>query len=306
MKISFPDLETNGLSPAEDRLKDDLFITSASYEERSLELTKALSKTYKASKAIVYIHQEFFPDDAGKSTENLKGIQEFLWKCCDVVEVVKGSWLDPTTQLLQLRSAILQDNKISGRGFPSLGNITIDATTFTRETLMLLVELLRVNLPAPNIRILYVSPKDHGEWLSRGFRSIRNVLGFPGIQEGRNPTALVVLSGFEPERTLQIIEEHEPKKVLLGIGDPPTSEKFKQRNENDQKIILARQEVELFKFPANDMDTCAKELDIIFTELKKRYNVIAAPMSTKLSTLAMVLACEKHREVQITYCLPGE
>jgi hypothetical protein len=305
MKIDFSEYEAKGLPEAADNPpKDDLFITSASYEERSLRLAKGLPNKYKAARAIIYVHKEFLDDPNGKTANNLRSIQSDLRRCCDTVEVIEGSWLDQASQLLKLRSALVSEKV--GRGTSSFRNITVDATTFTRETLMLLIELLRFNLPNPNIRVLYVSPRDHGEWLSQGFRSIRNVLGFPGIQQGRNPTVLVVLSGFEPERTLQIIEEHEPKIVLLGIGDPPTSEPFRQRNQNDQKIILARQEVEHFSFSATDIDACSKQLDTLFKRLKLTYNVIGAPMSTKLSTLGMVLACERNREVQITYCLPGE
>jgi len=156
------------------------------------------------------------------------------------------------------------------------------------------------------IRIVYVSPKDHGPWLSRGFRAVRTVLGFSGIQQASRPTLLVILSGFEPERALRLIEEHEPKKVLLGIGNPPTADRFRERNKAEQKLILSRQDVEMFDFPADDVDNCRMVLEKLLSPHLRDSNVILAPMNTKLSTLAALLVAEAHPEIQLTYCLPGE
>jgi hypothetical protein len=115
-----------------------------------------------------------------------------------------------------------------------------------------------------------------------------------------------VLSGFEPERTSKLIEEHEPSRVLIGIGDPPTDRKFLERNQADQELILARQDVAEFRFPANDIAECRECLEGIIAPYLSDYNVVIAPMSTKLSSLASFLIAEAHPEIQITYCVPGE
>jgi hypothetical protein len=184
--------------------------------------------------------------------------------------------------------------------------VTVDTTTFNRESLLTAMALLRNHFPASKIRVAYTSPQKHGEWLSQGYRSVRNVMSFAGIQQSSRPTLLVVLSGFEPERTLKLIEEHEPSKVLLGIGDPPTNQQFLQRNLDEQKLILARQEVEKFSFPASDMLLCRDSLETLLQAYLKSHNIALAPMSTKLSTLAVFLVAEEHPEIQVTYCVPGE
>jgi hypothetical protein len=136
---------------------------------------------------------------------------------------------------------------------------------------------------------------------------IRNIMGFAGTQLPALPTVLVILSGFEPERTTRVIEEHEPSKVLLGIGNPPTDKSFLERNvKEQQKLILARQDVERFDFPADSVVACASRLEEIIAKYVGAYNIIIAPMSTKVSTLAAMIVAEHHSDIQLTYCLPGE
>jgi hypothetical protein len=131
-------------------------------------------------------------------------------------------------------------------------------------------------------------------------------VGFSGLQRTGLPTVLVVLSGFEGDRTLKIIEEYEPSQVLLGFGDPPTIPSFLERNLSEQKLVLARSDVKDFHFAANSIRDCALALEALIGPLLGSANVVIAPMSTKLSTLAAFIVAERHREIQLTYCLPGD
>jgi hypothetical protein len=297
-------IEHGGLRPLRgDDIPDDLFIASASYEERTLAAAQLLSTSYRARCAIIYFNREVIEDPSSdKGRKNRDKLVELLARHCDRVDQVAGSWQEPKEQLLALRNALLPRD-----GGPGAGSaFTIDTTTFSRESLLTTMALLRTHYADPSIRVLYTSPSEHGSWLSQGFREVRNVMGFGGIQHSSLQTVLVVLSGFEPDRASRIIEEHEPAKVLLGIGDPPTKVKFLERNLNEQKLILARQEVERFSFPTSDISGCQARLEDLLRPYLGNYNVVLAPMSTKLSTLAVFLFAERHPEVQVTYCVPGE
>jgi len=287
-----------GLRTVRSGLSDDLFLVCASYEPRTVAVAESLATKYRSKRAIIYVNKEFLEGPGkDKTKSNIDRLKEILSEHCDVVNLKEGSWLDAKTQLIILRDVLTPKESEQ-----PLEAVTLDITTFNREALITAAVLLRMNFPKSKIRAVYVSPKDHGKWLSRGFRDIRNVMGFGGIQQASRPTILAVLSGFEPERTLKIIEEHEPTKVLLGVGSPPTAPKFLERNINEQKLILARQEVEEFSFPANNIEDCWKCLENVLKPYLGKYNVILAPMSTKLSTLAALLISMHHPEIQITYC----
>ena len=292
-----------GLRTMRDGIADDLFLVCASYEPRSVAVAESLGNEYRSRRGLIYVNKEFLEEPAGESTKsNLDHLEKILKQHCDAVDVVRGSWLNAKEQLLSLRNALVSKDS---QEVPE-ATITLDTTTFNRESLITAAALLRTHFPKSKIRVVCVSPKDYGEWLSRGFRGIRNVMGFAGILQSSLSTVLVVLSGFEPGRTLKIIEEHEPTKVLLGTGDPPTAQRFLERNISEQKLILARQDVEMFTFPANSVKDCHEHLRSLLQPYLAQYNVILAPMSTKLSTLGAFLVAERHPEIQITYCIPGE
>jgi hypothetical protein len=291
-----------GLRTIREDSPDDLFLVCASYETRSIAVMQSLSSQYRSRRGIIYVNRELRETPKSKNVEyNLSYLYETLRKHCDAVAQVEGSWRDPRKQLTALRAALApKDSNEVG------WTITLDTTTFNRESLLTALALLRTHLPQSNLRITYTSPSDYGNWLSRGFRGVRNVMSFAGIQQASRPTLLVVLSGFEPERTLKLIEEHEPNKVLLGIGDPPTKEPFLEKNVIEQKLVFARQEVELFKLPVNDILDCWMYLESLFDSYKTTHNIVVAPMSTKLSTIGVYLLAEHHPEVQISCCIPGE
>jgi hypothetical protein len=131
-------------------------------------------------------------------------------------------------------------------------------------------------------------------------------MGFSGLQTPGAPTVLIVMSGFETERTIRVIDEHEPSMVFLGIGNPPTDTEFLDRNLKEQELVLARQDVERFEFPANSVAECVGKLGSIVRAKLPTNNIIIAPMSTKLSTMATMLVAETYPAIQLTYCVPGE
>jgi len=290
--------DKGGLSTIRKGISDDLFFVCASFEQRTTSAAKCLAEDYRAKKAFVYYNEEFISNR--ETARNLQKLCTVLRPKCDVTDEVAGSLIDPKKQFMALRKAILSLD------LDSVKAVTVDVTTFNREALLVLMALLRNNCKSARIRVLYVSPTKHGEWLSRGFREVRNIIGFPGIQRGSRSTMLVVLSGFEPDRIRKLIEEHEPKTVLLGFGDPPTERQFLDRNIEEQKTVLARQNVERFNFPANGIEKCHRILTELLSKYLFEYNIILAPMSTKLSTLGGYLTVEAMQEIQMTYCVPSQ
>ena len=282
-----------------------VFLVSASYEPRSLTVAAGLPTNCRFRLGLVYANAEFLEGPAAAATQgNLDRLQEYLGDRCDAVMPVVGSWLDPTKQLEVLRFLVTE----TARQVTEVRaiNVWVDTTTFTRESLVVGCALFRRHFTGGRFRLLYTAPEKHGEWLSRGYRGVRNMMGFPGCQVPGAPMILVVLSGFEPERTMRAIEEHEPSRVLLGIGNPPTTGAFLERNLREQELVLARQDVERFEFPVDSVAECVRELTSVVGPELLRGNVVIAPMSTKLSTVAAMIVAENHPSIQLTYCVPGE
>ena len=283
---------------------DDLFLVCASYEPRSTAVVENLASDYRADTALIYVNKEFLEGPSGtKTQEAMNRMKELLSSHCDKVLIAKGSWLDPKLQLNALKEALgeIESAQNSEEGF-----VTLDSTTFNRESLIVASTLVAKLFRLCNNRVYYTSPQSHGKWLSRGFRFIRNIMGYSGVQRPEQHTVLVVLSGFESDRTLRLIEEHEPAKVLLGIGNPPSGPDFLSRNELEQRLILARQDVERFDFPVDSTSGCVQCLHELLNGYLGSTNIVIAPMSVKLSTLACMLVAQRYPEIQLSYSLPGE
>lgn len=293
--------EFAGIANIEDE-KDDLFITSASFESRSVSAVEALSETYRAKKGIIYANRELLEDSSNEKTQkNLISIKNQLGDHCSTVSLAKGSWLNQEEQLSAMKSSLDGCNKTSDEM-----NVTLDCTTFNREALMTMFSLLYNRYPKTNTQICYISPKQHGEWLSRGHKQIRNVLGFTGLHKSQKPTVLILLTGFESHRANKIVEEFEPSKLLLGIGNPPTKKEFLKRNSDEREKIERHQDSASFEFPASNIKKSYEKINEIITNYSPDNNIVIAPMSTKLSTIGAWKAAREHQNVQITYSIPGE
>jgi len=279
---------------------DDLLFVCASFEFRTMTATECLGKSYRAKNGLLYYNSSEATSDIVKT--NLEKLRRLLELKCDRVKTIEGSVSDPVKQFKAIKDALLEIGASN-----SFRAITIDSTTFNREALLVAMALIRTNFSSAMTRVLYVSPLEHGDWLSRGFREVRSIIGFPGIQRADQPTMLIILTGFEPDRVIKVVEEHGPDKVLLGFGNPPTQQNFLERNIKDQsKITFSKQDVERFEFPANSIRACHECLESLLKDRLSSHNVIMAPMSTKLSTLGAFLTVEAHPEIQLTYCVPGE
>ena len=136
------------------------------------------------------------------------------------------------------------------------------------------------------------------------------MIGLGGLQDPSKKTLLVVLYGFEHHRAIKTIEEYEPAKVLLGFGGTPTEIDFLKRNRDElgkvRMLALSQQEVEEFDFPADSITNCAASLKEVVNPYVETHNIVVAPMSTKLSTIAAYLVAKQYPQVQVSYCVPGE
>lgn len=279
---------------------DDLYLTSAGFEERTLTATDSLDSEYRANWGIIYVNSEYFDlPKKGKTKEHVEALQDRLEEHCENVDVIMGSWLDAAKQLYQLREGF---SVLSERD--SL-RLTVDVTSFNRESMMVAFNILYSLSNDITTQILYVSPEEYGEWLSKGYRMVRNVMGFAGIQNSNKPTLLMVLSGFEESRAINTIEAVEPAKLLVGTGDPAIKEPFLEKNIEHQDLAYSRLDTEEFRFPADSINGSYLRITELLEDYSGDYNVIVSPMNTKLSTLGVWNAAREFQEAQVIYTIPS-
>jgi hypothetical protein len=323
-------LKSGGLKPISDAGPDDLFVACGSFEPRSRCLTDCMTGAYRARRSAVYVNREF--QQAGVTPTNLEGMRASLAKASEVPDGVRvGSWEDASEQFRVLRN-IIAPNGVQGEPL----RITLDITTFNREALLACLTIVRWAYPNALIRLAYVSPKEYNPsgraelqkiaggsietidpaviqeyvWLSRGFRKMRNAIGFAGFQKPNLPSLLILLPGYEVERPLSLVDNLEPAMVLLGKAIDSTKDEFFERSvqSKDQMLRLfkARQPVLEFEFSCKLVEESNKTLAALVEKYYASHNIFLASMSTKPTLIAAFLLAERFSKIQLTSSVPGE
>ena len=185
-----------------------------------------------------------------------------------------------------------------------LRDLVIDVTSFRREELLMILALLKSLGPGTNTGsdVVYVAAESMAETLSGRVSNYRSVIGYAGRMYPSRPTRLVVLMGFEFDRARSIIENYEPRSLILWKGRLSQSINSELGILNDQfhkELQSQYNNVEsVFEFSARDPATVIVELEAAIG-LDDASNVIIAPLHTKLSTLGAGLFALRHEQVQI-------
>lgn len=278
---------------------DDIFIFAASFEERGATIANRLDKNYKCKNCIVY-----YNEDNQYYEENLNTIKEQMTsRTLNPIKEIKGNHRDTKIKYSSMIELAEYCRQNKGQ---SVTNVVIDITGFTKIDLIVLLDFLTAYVDDLNVKLLYVSPEEHGDWLSKGHSTICNIPGFCGNHDVLKKTALIVLSGFEKERAKNLIEEYEPHEVYLGFSSPGVQPEFELKNKELQSELLNYPNVTSFDFSAKEMSTCYESIRRLVDEIIDDYNIVIAPLCTKLSAVACFKVAKDYPDIQLVYCFPQE
>jgi len=288
-----------------------------------------MKERYRAKRSEIYVNREI--EHVGLTATHVNLLAEGLSKVSDdAVGIGRGSWENATEQFSELRRMIAP----SGRSLEPM-RVTVDITTFNRESLLACMTIVHWAYPRGTVRLSYVSPDEYnpagraelkrrelsGEpadpatvseylWLSRGFRHMRNAIGFPGLQRPKLPPLLILLPGYEIERALTIVDILEPSLVLLGRPIDATKDEFYERSiqvkEQIVKLFRSRQPVEEFEFSCKQVHLTCAALDTLVERFYESHNICLCSHCTKPSIIAVFLTALKHDRIQVTCSVPGE
>jgi hypothetical protein len=275
----------------------DALVCSASFEDRCLSVPVAIGAA-NVSEAIVGINLTY---------------REFITPKWTQFERLLGSKLRELPQ--RADNPILSADSIArsiGRVLTAGGkHLLVDTTTFTRETLLMLLAFLRSNLrPEDEVKFVYAHARDYSvgdpkesKWLSKGVRDVRSVLAFPGEFAPSQKTHLIVMVGFEDERAVELIRECEPSYISLGVGDEREEGTGPHQATNLHRFKRLRSifdSVDEFTFQAYNPDS-TKDALLRQADKYPHCNVLIAPMNTKMSTIGAALCAFANPAVQLCY-----
>jgi hypothetical protein len=278
----------------------DVFIASASYEKRCLSVMNIVLPKLSFNQKLVTLstpHKLLMNDN----------LDVFKNSGFQIIEVNNSNQIQTVNNLTSKISEILTEKLDS--------SFLIDVSTFTRQTLLILLRILRNILSEKNkIQFLYTPASEYSiglpykdKWLSHGVLFVNSVFGYSGIIRPSRPYHLIILMGFEVERASVLIHAYEPTKITVGYAKKNDSVSDEYYYLNKSKCEELREEfpyLESFEFSCVDIYECKN--DILSQTLKHRdYNVIVSPMNNKISTVSCALTAFANDEVQLAIAIPA-
>lgn len=273
------------------------FICFASFEERCFSVPQSI-KPESINKSYVFYNSD--PQMTPKTKPHLDEI-------CDKIGGISAVSvnLNKPVEVADTLFKTIQEILVNGET-----NLAIDITSFTHETLLILISSLhRYKERFESIVLLYNGASEYSTWLSKGCKEARNVIGYPGLLKPSLKYHLVILTGFEHERATRLVELLEPDLLSLGNGVEPTNhnhtatmdvvrEEFSTWAKNLQGL-----QSDSFEFSCSNIQSTIETLRKIINN-NPDHNFILVPLNTKLSTISVAMVALQNKRIQVCYPLP--
>ena len=271
-------------------------ITVASWEQRFLLGTERLLEEHQLSGVLMLYYEEYENWTKANKEQAIKLFKGSGIHC----EPTSISFNNPVRTWQTLHDRILQREVKS--------QALVDCTTMPRDTIWTSFELLRRRRIVTHYT--YHRPESYSpNWLSREPSRPRLVYKLSGIANLGHPICLVITTGFDPERTRQLMWYYEPRSILLGFQK---GEQFGNRSRNlERHKDVLREEYKEFDIKEFDVDAYSRdygETRLIFQidEWRDDHNIIMTSLGPKLGAVALFRLHLKRPETALAYAPSGE
>jgi hypothetical protein len=275
----------------------DVFVCCASFEDRCKTIP-FLIEPESTQTVLICSHEEVLE----YSRKNLKELTIHFGEKFKLVNLS----LDNPLQTVDNLADNLKQSASS-----AACNYLVDITTFTKESLLILIKLFQSILKSTDkVNFVYNDAEDYSigldlpdKWLSKGIKNVRSVLGYPGISSPIGKLHLIVLSGYEVERAAELIEAYEASVVSIGVGDKEYSihdSLYEANVAYFSKLCAFRENINVFNFSLTDPQQTKDQLEKQIEKFPD-CNVVIAPLNNKISTIGAALVAIKEPNTQLCY-----
>ena len=153
-------------------------------------------------------------------------------------------------------------------------------------------------------RFSYVYYKPGGyasDWLTRDTGQPRLVYQLSGISSLGKPTCLLLLTGFDMARAIQIIEFFEPALVIVGVQIVTQFENHTKIIKQSDSLRQRAREVRVFELDAMADDRGLVAMENATVGVRSEFNVVGASLGPKVSALALYQLARTHKEIALAY-----
>lgn len=181
-------------------------------------------------------------------------------------------------------------------------SIKLDICTMSRNLIWALLFFLKERVA--NVDIVYHQPyKYSNEWLSRDAELPRLLFKHSGIVSIEKQTLLVIITGFDLERTKQLVYFYNPSRVILLIQKP---NRLDDNTRNTSKLHANECLKMGVKTDVEEIDCYGEDwgydvIEKVVSENLNNYNIVVSSLGPKLSAVSVYKTFLKHPEIALTY-----
>jgi len=281
----------------------DVFISSASFEERCFVIPNVIINSNIDKKLYFY------------NSNEVASIKANATKLCGLDNISNKIELRSNDPVYNYKQILKFIDELSES--PIKLNILVDTTTFTRESLLVLIKIFELKKETlGKILCCYVGAKEYSinitddseKWLTKGIDEIRSIIGYSGLPDPTLNNHLVILLGFEYDRTKNLIDSYEYKNISIGYGNESCSIQPNHQEINEDrhaKLVIEYPDADAFCFSLTNTIQAKKDiLEHISKSQFKNMNTVIVPMNNKISTIAAGLAAIENQNIQLAYVKP--
>lgn len=256
---------------------DDFFICSAGFEDRTLGVVNKFHK-YLCQNSILIKYKQT-DVQTPSSEENEVKLKEILKGVSNLNEIeINPS--NPTSSICSMVKGIAK----------SIGNgtISVDISTMSRYLLLVFLRSLYENHLLEKTKLLYTEPVKYvisnNRPLSLGTKEIETIPTFEGIHHPRHNTLLVLLLGFEGDRSFALWEKIEPDKCILLYPYPAYNRDWEGKTkELNLALVNAVGDDKYIRLDSKDPLAVMSKLEETINKIDPTglMNCIIAPLGTK-------------------------
>ncbi len=270
----------------------DLMITVASWEPRFLLGFEDRIEKHLPKKVMMF----YYADYAELSKENRLKAKK---KCRDMkvkmseIEIHFGS---PKNSWFTFKEVLGKERLKSKK-------VIIDITTMPRDSIFAL--LLFLDYYEAKTDYVYSKPHEYSKkWLSRNPDKPRLVFKHSGVFTPGKKSVLIIITGFDAERTDQLINYFEPAITLIGYQKGVQFENLKQNVAKHKKYYdqwKVQTELKTFTLDAYEKSHGYEVLDRKIKKYIKDSNIIISSLGPKPSAIALYKLNKQYPEIAIAY-----
>ncbi|MFQ8971721.1 MAG: hypothetical protein ACLR6V_02625 [Bacteroides uniformis] len=182
-------------------------------------------------------------------------------------------------------------------------NVFLDITTMSRNIIWASLFFFREAFK--QITIIYHKPNSYSDtWISKEPETPRLLFKHSGIIELGLPTYLIIITGYDPERTRQVLGYYEPQKVFLVIQ---TGNQLNNNIKNTKELHLSAcdnvgiSDIEIKSIDSYDNNFGFDSINNIIMANKGKANFILTSLGPKLSAISAYQCYLEHPEIALSY-----